>query len=84
MGVLRPWNSLKDEAREGAYESVCLRLRNAEQEIVRLKASAAVHRSRRERAEAMIDELASWVSKLADVLRGECCFRLTAWPCGSF
>ena len=69
---------MKDDAREGAYESVCLWLRNVEQEIVRLKASMAVHRSQRERAEAMIDELASWVASLADVLRGEFFFCLPA------
>ena len=56
-------------------------MRNAEQEIARLKASVAIHRSRRERAEAMIDELASWVARLADVLRGEFCFYLLA-PAG--
>ena len=62
---------MKEDAREGAYESVCLRLRNAEQEVVRLKGAASVHRSKRERAEAMLDSLASWVVKLSDLLRGE-------------
>ena len=70
---------MKDDAREGAYESVCLRLKNAEQEIVRLKASMAIHRSRRERAEAMIEELVTWVARLVDVLRGEFCFWLSCW-----
>src|ERR1043165_8709362 len=83
-GVLRPWNSLKDDAREGAYESVCLRLKNVEQEIMRLKASVAVQRSRRERAETVIEELASWVVMLSDLLRGEFFFCLVARFCESF
>ena len=62
---------MKEDAREGAYESVCLRLKNAEQEVVRLKGSVAVQRSRHERAEAVLDNLASWVVKLSDLLRGE-------------
>ena len=62
---------MKEDDREGAYESVCLRLRNAEQEVVRLKGVAAIHRSKRERAEAVLDNLASWVVKLSDLLRGE-------------
>src|SRR3954466_5442167 len=73
-GVLRPWNSLKDDAREGAYESVCLRLKDVEREIVRLKGYVAVQRTRREHAEAVVENLASWVAKLSDLLRGE--FRL--------
>jgi len=32
----------------------------------------------------VIDELAAWVSRLADVLRGEFCFCLAAWSCRSF
>ena len=75
-GILLPWNSLKDDAREGAYESVCLRLKNAEQEIVWLKGAVAVQRTRRERAEALTEDLASWVVKLSDLLRGEFCFLL--------
>src|SRR3954466_9624901 len=70
-GVLRPWNSLKDDAREGAYESVCLQLKNVEREIVRLKGSLAVQRSRRERAEVLTEDFASCVVKLSDLLRGE-------------
>ena len=62
---------MKEDAREGADESICLRLKNAEQEVIRLKGSVDVHRSRRERAEAVLDNLASWVVKLSDLLRGE-------------
>ena len=62
---------MKEDAREGAYEYVCLRMKNAEQEIARLKGSVAVQRTRRERAEAMVENLASWVVKLSDLLRGE-------------
>ena len=62
---------MKEDTRDGAYESVCLRLKNAEQEIMRLKGSVAVHRTRCERAEAVLDNLASWVVKLSDLLRGE-------------
>ena len=69
---------MKEDAREGACESVCLRLKNAEQEIVRLKGSIAVQRSRSERAEAMLDNLASWVVKLSDLLWGEFNFCSTA------
>ena len=69
---------MKEDAREGPYESVCLRLNNAEQEVVRLKGSVAVQRSRRERAEAVLDNLASWVVKLSDLLRGEFRFYSTA------
>ena len=65
---------MREDAREGAYESICLRLKGAEQEIVRLKGAVAIHRSKRERAEAMLDSLASWVVKLSDLLRGEFCF----------
>ena len=62
---------MKEDAGEGAYESLCLRLRNAEREIVRLKGDAIVHRSKCGRAEAVLDNLASWVVKLSDLLRGE-------------
>ena len=62
---------MKEDAREGAYESVFLRLKNAEQEVIRLKGSVAFHRSWRERAEAVLDNLAAWVVKLFDLLRGE-------------
>ena len=60
-----------EDAREGAYESVCLRLKKAEREIVRLKGVVAVHRSKRERAEAILDSLAAWVIKLSGLLKGE-------------
>ena len=69
---------MKEDAREGAYESVFLRLKNAEQEVIRLKGSVAVHRSRRERAKVVLDNLASWVVKLSDLLRGEFDFCSTA------
>ena len=69
---------MKEDAREGAYESVCLRLKNAEQEVVRLKGAVAIQRSKRERAEAVLDSLASWVVKLSDLLRGEPVFCSTA------
>ena len=62
---------MKEDAREGAYESVCLRLKEAEREIVRLKGAFAVQRSKRERAEAVLDSLAAWVVKLSDLLKGE-------------
>ena len=76
--VSRAWNLLKDDARKGAYESVCLRLKNAEQEVVRLKGAVAIHRSKSERTEAVLDSLASWVVKLSDLLRGEFDFCSTA------
>ena len=62
---------MKEDAREGAYESVCLRLKNAEQVVVRLKGAIAIHRSKREPAEAVLDSLASWVVKLSDLLQSE-------------
>ena len=62
---------MREDAREGAYESMCLRLKNAEPEVVRLKGAVAIHCSKRERAEAVLDSLASWVVKLFDLLRGE-------------
>ena len=65
---------MKEDARKGAYESVCLRLRDAEREVVRLKGAVAVHRSKCEHAEAVLDSLASWVVKLSDLLRGEFAF----------
>ena len=77
-GVSRAWNSLKEDAHEGAYESVCLRLKNAEQEVVRLKGAVAIHRSKRERAKAVLDSLASWVVRLSYLLRGEFTFFSTA------
>ena len=48
-----------------------MRLKDAEREVVRLKGSVAVQRTRRERAEAVVESLASWVVKLSDLLRGE-------------
>ena len=48
---------MKEDARQGVYESVCLRLKNAEQEIARLKGSIAVQRARRERAEGLVENL---------------------------
>ena len=65
---------LKEDAREGAYESICLMLKDAEREIVHLKGVVAVQRSKRERAEAVLDSLASWVVKLSDILKGEFVF----------
>ena len=57
---------------------MCLRLSNVEQEVVRLKGSVAIHRSKREHAEAVLDDLVSWVVKLSDLLRGEFDFCSTA------
>ena len=65
---------LKEGAREGAYESVCLRLKDAERDILRLKGAVAVQRSKRERAKAAVDSLAAWVAKLSDLLKGEFVF----------
>ena len=48
-----------------------MRVRDVEREIVRLKGQVAVHRSKRERAEAVLGGLVSWVSKLSGVLKGE-------------
>ena len=69
---------MKEDAHEGAYESVCLRLKNAKQEVVRLKGAVVIHRSKRERAEVVLENLASWVVKLSDLLRGEFTFCSTA------
>src|SRR3954469_16471718 len=85
-GVSRAWNLLKEDAREGAYESVCLRMKDAEREIVRLKGVVAVQRSKRERAEAVVDGLAAWVVKLPDLLKGEFVFLrlldcMRSFPC---
>ena len=57
--MLRSWSSLKEDTREGAYESLCVRVRDAERETVRLKGQVAVHRSKRERAEAALGSLVS-------------------------
>ena len=54
--------------------SVCLRLKDAEREIVHLKGVVAVQRSKRERVEAVLDSLAAWVVKLSDLLKGESVF----------
>ena len=51
-----------------------MRLKDFEREIVRLKSSVAIQRSKRERAEAVLDSLATWVVKLSDLLRGESVF----------
>ena len=51
-----------------------MRLKNAERETVRLKGVVAIRRSKRERAEAVLDSLAVWVVKLSDLLRGESVF----------
>jgi len=48
-----------------------VRVRDAEREDVRMKGKVAVHRSKREWAEAVLGGLASWVSKLFGVLKGE-------------
>ena len=69
---------MKEDARESAYEAVCLRLKDAERETVRLKGVVAFHRSKRERAEAVLDGLAEWVVKLSDLLRGQSVFLSSA------
>ena len=46
-----------------------------------MKGFVSIQRTRRERAEAVTEDLASWVVKLCDLLRGEFCFCLTAWFC---
>ena len=69
--MLQSWSSLKEDACEGAYESLCVRVRDAEREIIRLKGQVAVHRYKREWAEAVLGGLVSWVSKLSGVLKGE-------------
>ena len=61
----------EEDAREGAYQSVCLRLKDVEREIVHLNGVVAVQRSKREHAEAVLDSLAAWVVKLSDLLKGE-------------
>ena len=85
-GVSRAWKLLKKDAREGAYESVCLRLKEAEREIVRLKGAVAIQLSKRERAEAVLESLAAWVVKLSDLLKGEFVFLrlldcMRSFPC---
>ena len=58
-----------------------LEAKDAEREVFRLKGAVAVHRSKRERAEAVLDSLASWVVKLSDLLRGEsCCCSIAQLP----
>ena len=51
-----------------------LQAKNAEQEVVRLKGAIAIQRSKHERAEAVLDSLASCVVKLSDLLRGDSIF----------
>ena len=53
-----------------------MRLKDAKREIVHLKGVVAVQRSKRQRAEAIVDSLAVWVVKLSDLLKGEYCLRL--------
>lgn len=50
------------------------RLKDAEREIVCFKGVVAVQRSKRERAEAVVDGLAAWVVKFSDLLKGEFVF----------
>ena len=56
------------------YESIFLRLKDAERETVRLKGVVAIQHSKRERVEAVLDSLAVWVVRLSDLLRGESVF----------
>ena len=62
---------MKEDARQDAYESVCLRLKDAECKVVRLKGAVAVQRSKRECADAALDGIAGWVVKLSDLSKGE-------------
>ena len=62
---------MKEDARESAYETLRVRLRDADREIGRLKGAVVVHRSKREQAEAMLDGLVAWVQKLSGLLKGE-------------
>ena len=72
--MLRSWSYLKEDAHKGVYESLCMRVRDAEREAVWLKGQVAVHCSKRERAEAVLGGLVSWVSKLSGILKGELIF----------
>ena len=62
---------MREDAHENAYESLCIRLKDAELENVRLKGVVAVQRSKREQVETVLDDLVSWMSKLSNVMAGE-------------
>lgn len=68
---MRSWGSLREDAREDAYESLHVRLKDVEQALVRVKGVAAVERSKRERAEGVIEALGDWMSKLVGVMKGK-------------
>ena len=68
---MRAWSAIKDDAKEDAYESLRVRLKDAEQVLVRVKGVAVVEHSKRERAEGVLDALAAWMSKLVEMMKGE-------------
>ena len=64
---MRAWSAIKDDA----YESLRVRLKDAEQALVRVKGVAAIERLKRERAESVMDTLTTWMSKLVEMMKGE-------------
>lgn len=52
---------MREDSHEDAYESLRVRLKDAEFENSRLKGVVEVQRSKRERVEAMLDNLVAWL-----------------------
>ena len=81
------WSSLKEDAREDAYESLHARLKDADHALVRLKGVVTVQRSKREKVEKELDALVVWMAKLFEVIKGDppsvSCFILVFGLCVS-
>ena len=62
---------MREDAREDAYESLHSRLKDVDHTIVWLKGATVVERSKRERAEGVLDGLVAWMTKLTQVMKGK-------------
>ena len=69
---------MNDAARENAYESMCLRLKDMDQALKATQGVARVQRSKRLRAEAQLEGVVESMKKIAEELKGSLNVRLCA------
>ena len=69
--TVRSWGALREDAREDAYESLHTRLKDVDRALVQMRGLVAVQRSKRERAEGVIEALGDWMLKPVKVMKDE-------------
>ena len=62
----RAWSTMNDAAREDAFESMRLRLKDMNQALMSMQGVAAVQRSKRNRAETQLEAVVEAMKRMAE------------------